>query len=128
MNMTRLAFFCTWAGSGDPKGAALALLAEAPATDPTGAAILRLLDAAHWREEDVADFERRGQAVLIQTSGPWSERFWLAARGKRVLLPPAPRLAPSGIKLLALAILEVLAGPLDGDQSRFSGWGAEKRA
>ena len=101
MNMTRWAYFCTWAGTGDAAGAARAFLAEASED-----AAAHLLDAAQWRDEDVVDFEHRGGAVLID--GRWG-RFWLAPSDlRKALLPPAPRVSPRGVVALARGLVTVL--------------------
>ena len=103
MNMKRLGYFCTWAGSGDPRGAAQAFLTEASASS-----VMRLLDAAHWRDEDVMDFERRATGLLIETKG--GGRFWLAPRSlRKVLLPPAVRIDPAALVALARGLVDELA-------------------
>jgi len=99
--MQRFSYFTLWAQSGDPKGAARAFLSEAdePAT-------AKLLDAALWRDEDVASFEAEQRSYLIDSP---AGRFWLAPRDTRkVLLPPAPKVSPAGVVALARAIVEAL--------------------
>lgn len=101
MKMDRLAYFCD-AATGNRRKAAQAFLGEA-----SEESAVRVLDAAMWRDEDVKDFEGRGLVVCIQ--GEWG-RFWLASPSvKKILLPPAPRLAPSGLVALARGLVDVLA-------------------
>ena len=102
--MDRWAYFTLWARR-DSRGAAAAFLSEA-----TEEAASRLIGAAHWRDEDVRDFERRELGVLVAGTRWGGGRFWLAAPGlKTVLLPPAPRVAPSDVVALARAVVEALA-------------------
>ena len=72
-----------------------------------------LLDAALWRDADVAHFEERfGYAVRIE--GAWGA-FWLApaSTDPATLAPLAPVIPPRGLRALARAMvarLEEAAG------------------
>lgn len=98
VTMTRWAALCELA-KRDPQGAARTFLAEAD-----GDSALRLMDAALWREEGLADFELNGAPVLI--AGRWG-KFWFAPDSySKVLLPPAPRVPPRGLVALARAVVD----------------------
>lgn len=100
MTLQRLAYFAMLA-KASPRDAARGFLTEA-----TEGVVLQLMEAADWSDDDVVQFEATAQAIPIM--GPWG-MFWLASpRCTRVLAPPAPRLAPSGIKALAGGLVEEL--------------------
>ena len=71
--MDRWAYFTLWARR-DSRGAAAAFLSEA-----TEEAASRLIGAAHWRDEDVRDFERRELGVLVAGTRWGGGRFWLGS-------------------------------------------------
>lgn len=101
MTMERWAALCELA-KRDPRGAARAFLVEAD-----GDSALRLMDAALWQEEDLADFELNGTPVMI--AGRWG-KFWFAPDSyRKVLLPPAPRVPPRGLVALARAVVDKVA-------------------
>lgn len=103
MLLTEFAKLVFLAGTEDSKRAARAFLTVA---DERSAMLL--IDAADWRDDHVLDFERRRLAVLIEGS-KLGGRFWLASpQSDRVLLPPAPRIAPSHLVSLARAVVDVL--------------------
>lgn len=100
MTMRRLAYFAVLA-KASPRDAARAFLLEAPE-----GVVVQLMDAAGWKDPDIQDFETRKMTVLI--SGRWG-LFWLASPlFDRALVPPAPRLAPSGIVALARGVVDEL--------------------
>lgn len=100
MTLQRLAYFVLLA-KASPRDAARAFLEEAPE-----GVVMQLTGVLEWRDEDVAAFE--AQSVAIPVSGRWG-MFWLASpRFDKALVPPAPRLAPSGIKALACGVADEL--------------------
>lgn len=101
MNMETFARF-TQAAQEDEKKAARLFLKRLKETDQV--ILERLLDAAVWKEQDLASFDALNEAKPIV--GRWGQ-FYLVSTSYRGDLEP--RITPRGLKALAQGLVHVLA-------------------
>lgn len=101
MNMETLAR-STQAALKDKKEAARLLLKQLEKKDQR--ILERLLDAATWKERDLASFDASKYVLPIE--GAWG-RFYLVSTFYRGEI--APRLTPRGLKALAQGLVDVIS-------------------
>jgi len=101
MNMETLARF-TKAAQEDQKKAARLFLKQLEEKDQV--ILEHLIDAAVWKERDLASFDDTKAVVPIL--GPWGRFYFVTTfyRGKL-----KPRVTPRGLKALAQGLVDVLA-------------------